>query len=156
MLSPSPPDRKIPADDREVAAALYHAHALVTLPVAGAAARARRARLVYDAHVLFTEMGRLGPAARALFRVLERALIGRADRVVTVNGSIAAELSRRYGVPEPTVIKNFPRTDGRSFSRERSALRSKVGHPTGVPLVLYQGMFMPYRGLENLLRATRL
>jgi len=137
-------------------AAVYHAHDLVTLPVAWAAARARRARLVYDAHELFTEMGRLGPAARALFRVLERALIGRADRVVTVNGSIAAELSRRYGVPEPTVIKNFPRTDGRSFSRERSALRSKVGLPAGVPLVLYQGMFMPHRGLENLLRATRL
>jgi glycosyltransferase involved in cell wall biosynthesis len=136
-------------------AGVYHAHDLVTLPVAWAAARVRRARLVYDAHELFTEIGRLGPAARALFRVLERALIGRADRVVTVNESIAAELSRRYGVAAPAVVMNFPRTNGQTFSRERSPLRTRVGLSPGIPLVLYQGMFMPHRGLENLVRAAR-
>jgi glycosyltransferase involved in cell wall biosynthesis len=136
-------------------AGVYHAHDLVTLPVAWAAARARRARLIYDAHELFTEMGRLGPVTRALFRVLERSLIGRADRVVTVNGSIAAELTRRYGVAAPAVVMNFPRTEGRSFSREGSPLRTKVGLAPDVPLVLYQGMFMPHRGLENLIRAAR-
>jgi glycosyltransferase involved in cell wall biosynthesis len=134
---------------------VYHAHDLVTLPVAWAAARARRARLIYDAHELFTEMGRLGPLTRAVFRILERTLIGRADRVITVNLSIAAELSRRYNVPAPTVIMNFPRTGGGRCSRERSPLRSYLGIGREVPLVLYQGMFMPHRGLENLVRAAR-
>lgn len=138
-----------------LAAQVYHAHDLVTLPVAWAATRARRARLVYDAHELFTEMGRLGPLSRALFRLVERALIGRADRVITVNASIAAELSRRYHVPAPTVIMNFPRTGGRFFSRQDSPLRGRLGVPADVPLVLYQGMFMPHRGLENLVRAAR-
>lgn len=136
-------------------AGVYHAHDLVTLPVAWAAARVRRARLVYDAHELFTELGRLGPVTRTLLRVVERTLIGRADRVVTVNESIAAELSRRYGVATPAVVMNFPRTNGRSFSREGSPLRAKVGLPPGIPVVLYQGMFMPHRGLENLVRAAR-
>jgi glycosyltransferase involved in cell wall biosynthesis len=136
-------------------AGVYHAHDLVTLPVAWAASRVCRARLVYDAHELFTEIGRLGPVIRALLRVVERTLIVRADRVVTVNESIAAELSRRYGVAAPAVVMNFPRTNGQTFSRERSPLRAKVGLPPGIPVVLYQGMFMPYRGLENLVRAAR-
>src|SRR4029453_7888041 len=111
--------------------------------------------LIYDAHELFTEMGRLGPLTRAVFRVLERTLIGRADRVITVNASIAAELSRRYNVPVPTVVMNFPRTGGQGLSRERSPLRGALGIAPEIPLVLYQGMFMPHRGLENLVRAAR-
>ena len=140
---------------RALKADVYHAHDLVTLPLAWAAARSRRARLVYDAHELFTEMGRLGTFSRAALRLLERALIGRADRVITVNDSIAGELSRRYGVPRPTVVMNCPVTGGRTFRREDSPLRARVGLAEGVPLVLYQGMFMPHRGLENLVRAAR-
>lgn len=134
----------------------YHANDLVTLPLAWAAARWRRARVVYDAHELFTEIGRLGAFPRRVFRVVERLLIGRADGVITVNDSIAAELSRRYGIPTPVVVMNCPRTDGRIPSRGGSGLRARVGLPADVPIVLYQGMFMPHRGLENLVRAARL
>lgn len=139
-----------------LSADVYHAHDLVTLPVAWAAARLRSARVVYDAHELFTELGRLGRPARTLFRLLEAFLIGRADRVMTVNDSIAGELARRYGVPAPLVVMNCPRTDGFRPRREESGLRSRVGLAPEVPLVLYQGMFMPYRGLENMVRATSL
>lgn len=132
----------------------YHAHDLVTLPVAWAAARWRRAWLVYDAHELFTEIGRLGALPRVAFRVLEGLLIGRADRVITVNPSIAAELSRRYGVPEPVVLMNCPRTAGVAANRKGSGLRARVGLPPDVPIALYQGMFTPHRGLENLVEAA--
>jgi glycosyltransferase involved in cell wall biosynthesis len=143
-------------EGRRQRADVYHAHDLSTLPAAWLAARSRRARLVYDAHELFTEMGRLGRVPRLVFLLLERALIGRADRVITVNDSIAAELVRRYGVRAPVVVMNCPRTTGLAPSREASLLRSRVGLPADVPLVLYQGMFMPHRGLENLVRAARL
>jgi len=133
---------------------VYHAHDLVTLPVAWAAARARGAKLVYDAHELFTEIPRLGPLPRRVFRWIEAALIGRADRVITVNESIAAELSRRYGVPPPLVVMNCPRTAGFVPQRATSPLRERIGVGSGVPLVLFQGMFMPHRGLENLVRAA--
>src|SRR5438034_2916696 len=46
---------------RQLRADVYHAHDLVTLPVAWAAARAGGAKLVYDAHELFTEIPRLVP-----------------------------------------------------------------------------------------------
>jgi len=133
---------------------VYHAHDLVTLPVAWAARARRGGRLVYDAHELFTELSRLDPVSRAVFRALETALIGRADRVVTVNESIAAELSRRYGVPAPLVLRNCPRLEGRRPDRARSALRAHAGIPAGAPIVLYQGLYMPHRGLENLVQAS--
>src|SRR5207244_5580916 len=52
-------------------AGVYHAHDLVTLPVAWAAARVRRARLVADADALLKEIGRLAPVTPALLRVVE-------------------------------------------------------------------------------------
>jgi glycosyltransferase involved in cell wall biosynthesis len=133
---------------------VYHAHDLITLPVAWAAARLRGVPVVYDAHELFTEIGRLGRLSRLVFRWAETALIGRADRVVTVNDSIADELARRYHVPRPTVVMNCPRIEG-TVSREASGLRARVGLGPEVPIVLFQGMFMPHRGLENLVRAAR-
>jgi glycosyltransferase involved in cell wall biosynthesis len=134
---------------------VYHGHDLVTLPVAWAASRLRRSRLVYDAHELFTEIGRLGSLARGICRLLEAALIGRADRVVAVNGSIAQELARRYGIPAPVVIMNCPRSAPQPVSRDASPLRAYAGVPEGAPIVLYQGVYMPHRGLENLVQAAR-
>jgi glycosyltransferase involved in cell wall biosynthesis len=133
---------------------VYHAHDLVTLPVAWAAGRCRGAKVVYDAHELFTEIGRLGRVPRAVFRVMETLLIGRADAVMTVNDSIAAELARRYSVPRPVVLRNCPRTPGHLPDRTQSPLRERAAVPAGVPLVLYQGMFMAHRGLDMLIRAT--
>jgi glycosyltransferase involved in cell wall biosynthesis len=133
---------------------VYHAHDLVTLPVAWAARARRGGALVYDAHELFTELSRLDPLSRAVFRVLERLLIGRADRVITVNDSIAAELARRYGVATPRVLRNCPRTFGRRPDPSQSSLRARARVPAGTPIVLYQGLYMPHRGLENLVRAV--
>jgi glycosyltransferase involved in cell wall biosynthesis len=133
---------------------VYHAHDLITLPLAWAAGRLRGARVVYDAHELFTEIGRLGRMSRLVSRVAETALIGRADRVITVNDSIADELARRYHVPRPTVVMNCPSTEG-TVSRDASGLRARVGLGAEVPIVLFQGMFMAHRGLENLVRAVR-
>jgi glycosyltransferase involved in cell wall biosynthesis len=133
---------------------VYHAHDLVTLPVAWAARARRGGAVVYDAHELFTELSRLDPVSRAGFRVLETLLIGRADCVITVNDSIAAELSRRYGVATPRVLRNCPRTFGLRPDSSRSSLRERARLPAGTPIVLYQGLYMPHRGLENLVRAA--
>jgi glycosyltransferase involved in cell wall biosynthesis len=133
---------------------VYHAHDLVTLPVAWAARRRRGGRVVYDAHELFTEMSRLDPLSRVVFRAMESVLIGRTDRVLTVNESIAQELARRYGIPRPLVLRNCPRTSGVRPVAARSTLRARAGVPAGVPIVLYQGFYLPHRGLENLIRAS--
>ncbi|HUG53898.1 MAG TPA: glycosyltransferase, partial [Vicinamibacteria bacterium] len=135
---------------------VFHAHDLVTLPAAWAARARRGGCVVYDAHELFTELSRLDPVSRAGFRLLEAALIGRVDRVLTVNESIAGELVRRYRVPPPLVLRNCPRTFGRRPEAGKSTLRRRAGLPAGTPVVLYQGLYMPHRGLENLVRASAL
>jgi glycosyltransferase involved in cell wall biosynthesis len=74
----------------------FHAHDLNTLPIAALASRRHRARLVYDAHELYSEVSTLSALERRTWRIIERLLIGWADSVITVCESIANELSRRY------------------------------------------------------------
>ena len=88
-------------------AAVWIAHDLETLPLALRARERLGGRVLYDSHELFVESSLARWEGRRWARI-ERRTIGRADAVVTVSGSIAAELARRYGIPEPQVILNAP------------------------------------------------
>jgi glycosyltransferase involved in cell wall biosynthesis len=134
---------------------VYHAHDLNTLPVAALLARRTRGRLVYDSHELYTEISTLSRLERAVWRAVERLLIGRADRVITVCESIADELTARYDVRKPTVVLNCPRAAQHSVSPEDgNRLREKSGLlGRADPIILYQGGFAPNRGLETLIEA---
>src|SRR4051794_3411806 len=137
--------------------ALFVAHDLITLPVGWLARRRHGGRLVYDSHELYTEhdAGELGSRlARRRWRALESRLIGDADRVITVCDSIADELTRRYGVPRPTVIRNVPRRPSRSA--RGLDLRERLGIPPEPPVVLYLGGLTRNRGLEQLIAAAEL
>jgi glycosyltransferase involved in cell wall biosynthesis len=125
-----------------------HAHDLNTLPVAAALARRLRLPLTYDAHELYPEISTLSEREAATWRFLERRLAGRADSILTVCDSIAAELERRYGVRRPTVVLNCP-VAGRANGRP-----ARSPAEGGEPVVLYQGGFAPHRGLETLVRAA--
>ncbi|MBI4729066.1 MAG: glycosyltransferase [Acidobacteria bacterium] len=133
----------IPAD-------AYHAHDLNTLWAAWKAARARGARLVYDAHELYPELTGLGRGERARWARLERRLIGRADAVLAPSESRAAHLAGRYGIPVPLVVMNCPAAgpppDG---SRGPLAALRRAGET----LLVYAGGYTPNRGLENVVRA---
>ena len=132
---------------------VVHAHDLDTLPGAVAATRAARVPLVYDAHELFTEMTTVSGTGRRVGRLVERAGIRQASRVVTVNRSIARELAQRYHVAEPVVVRNCPLDPGRLVQDGR--LRSCLGLTDLTPLILYHGGFSPGRGLKTLIRAVR-
>ena len=133
----------------------YHAHDLNTLPVAAWAAR-DGGRLVFDAHELYPEISTLSERERRIWRRLERRLIGRADRVLTVCDSIADALVNRYGVARPTVLLNCPPRPDAPLP-VGGALRRRVGlEDSDQPIVLYHGGFVPNRGLPALLRAAAL
>ena len=145
-----------------------HAHDLNTLPVAAALARRSGLPLTYDAHELYPEISTLSPREAATWRFLERRLAGRADHVVTVCDSIAAEIEHRYGVPRPTVLLNCPiagSANGNggeagapgeaSSGSAADVLRAWAGlEGDAAPLVLYQGGFAPHRGLPTLVRSA--
>jgi glycosyltransferase involved in cell wall biosynthesis len=120
-------------------AAIFVAHDLITLQVGWWAK-------LYSEHDAGDLGGRL---ARLRWRAVEDRLIHGADRVITVNESIADELVRRYRIARPTVIRNVPRVP-----RAAAAgidLRERLAIADGVPIVLYLGGLTRNRGLEQLI-----
>ena len=134
---------------RAVRADAYHAHDLNMLPAAIRAARAHRARVVYDAHELYPEMNGLAPAERVIWRAIESRSIRRADEVITVNGSVADELALRYGIPRPTVVMNVPEPSPGGDVEVPDALRA------GGTIILSLGGVTTGRGLEQSVDALR-
>jgi glycosyltransferase involved in cell wall biosynthesis len=136
-------------------AVIYHAHDLNTLLVAFWASRRHGAGLVYDSHELFIETSTLPEVQKKVWKIVERLLIHRAHKVITVNGSIAEELSTRYNILLPMVVMNAPNLSSRpGFRRGKNLLRQRLELDKEVPIILYQGGYTPNRGLENLILAA--
>ncbi|HXE73635.1 MAG TPA: glycosyltransferase family 4 protein, partial [Candidatus Nitrosotenuis sp.] len=89
-----------------------HAHDLDTLEAAAEASRRCRARLVYDAHELWSEQPFVNSReAVEYWNSLESRLIGRADAVITVNEPLAQQLRRLYGVDRVIPVMNCQRLE---------------------------------------------
>ncbi len=132
--------RGLPAVD------VVHANDLDTLPAGIALARRAGARLVYDAHELYSEFEKPAPRlARRLLLMLEGSLARRADAVVTVSEGVARELQTRLRLAElPLVVTNAP---------PRAEI-APTGSSDGPLRVVYQGGLGPGRGLDDLLTAA--
>jgi glycosyltransferase involved in cell wall biosynthesis len=121
-------------------ASAYHAHNVHVAVPAYLAARLRGARLVYDAHELYGESLRArGLAARIAAWVggrVERAVVRRADALITTNPSRAAVLAQRHGRHDIEVLANVP-----ALVHEVQAL--DPGFPRGRTVLLYQGGVYP-------------
>ncbi len=146
--------RHVPAAD------VYHGHDLTGVGPAWWFARRHRARLVYDSHELYPESGRAAVAPRFTRRVLtavDRRFMRRADVVVTVNRSIAAEMARRYRIEQPVAVMNCPERwrpddpEPPTFDHFRATARLPIAPET--PIVIYQGGFRPHRGIEQIVAA---
>ena len=136
---------------REAPTGVYHAHDLNTLPVAWWVRARFGGKLVYDSHEIYTETSNLRSLEKRAARSVERHLIGRADAVITISDSAAGELSQRYGIARPTVVKNCPR-----LQRSDACVpgfRNVLGLSENDRLALYQGGFSENRGLHNLVAA---
>jgi glycosyltransferase involved in cell wall biosynthesis len=127
-------------------ATVVHANDLDTLPAGYVLARRWRARLVYDAHELYSEFEAPTPRlTRRLTLALEGALARRADAVVTVSDGIADELVGRLGLrARPAVVVNAP-------PRAERELHRFDGGPVRA---VYQGRLGPGRPLDDLLAAA--
>ena len=128
-------------DGRGIRADVVHANDLDTLPAGWILARRLHARLVYDAHELYTGFEEHPPRSWALaIRGLEGRLARRADAVVTVSDGIADELHRIHRLPRrPLVVLNCP-------PLEPVTVDSRNGRVSAV----YQAAVGPGRDLADL------
>jgi glycosyltransferase involved in cell wall biosynthesis len=138
---------------------VFHAKALIALPVIRSAARRTGARFVYDVADLHTEAARLARMPAPVKRLVarrERAWVRDAAGLTAVSEAVAAEFARRYGVPVPVVVLNTPpawRPDDPADGLDDGRLRDAAGLEDGRPIVLYQGGLSVDRGLEELVAA---
>jgi glycosyltransferase involved in cell wall biosynthesis len=128
------------------AADVVHANDLDTLPAGFLLARRWRARLVYDAHELYSEFDAPVPrVTQRLTLALEGGLARRADAVVTVSDGIAAELVKRLRLRRaPLVVMNAP---------PRAELPARAASE-GPLRAVYQGRLGPGRDLDDVLAAV--
>jgi len=139
---------------KALSADVCHAVDLDTLYAAYVAAGKGRRLLVYEARELYTELEAL--AGRNLIKrvwaFLERRLIAKAQKIMTINQSLAAELMRRYGISRPEIVRNVaPLTKMQSPVN----LREIFGIPADWKVLIYQGVLRPGQGLAYLIDMAR-
>jgi glycosyltransferase involved in cell wall biosynthesis len=131
--------------------ACLNAHSLTALPACAVISHRHNALLIYDPHELETESTNSLGIRKVLAKVVERLLVHHCDAVFVVSDSIADWYQLRYGIPRPTVIRNF----SESFttpSPDRVELRSRLCLRSDAVTFIYQGGIMHGRGVEKLLR----
>ncbi len=137
---------------------IYHANDLNTLPIAWWVARKHGAKLVYDSHELYLEKNMIRPPHRIikfLLGQMEAFLIRRASAVITVNESIADELSQRYHVKTPTVVMNAPSRTNGIVRSDVNLLREALNIGQDYHLLLYSGFITFNRGIEKMIQSLR-
>jgi glycosyltransferase involved in cell wall biosynthesis len=134
---------------RKLSPDIYHAVDLDTLQAACWASRGK-GKIIYEARELYTELEALSgrPRIQGIWRSLERRLIVKADKVITINDSIASELSIRYGIEKPIVIRNVGRLPTAIKSVD---LRERYRIPADWKVLIYQGVLRRGQGLSYLL-----
>jgi len=133
---------------------LYHAVDLDVLSAARWAAKKTGGKLLYEARELYTELEPLEgrDIIKAIWRRLESKLIGKADKVITINESLGRELRERYGIDPPAIIRNVA-----IKLRDITPidLRSKYDIPDDHKIILYQGVLRRGQGIHYLIEIMR-
>jgi glycosyltransferase involved in cell wall biosynthesis len=129
---------------------VFVANDLPMLPVAAQVATACGARLVYDSHELYSEQ-EFSEREKRRWAEIEAKYIGACDVVITVNQSIAAELKRRYGIDDVSVIYSAERATAPPLRRR--LFHDVFGLGADKKVLLLQGGLSASRNLETLVDA---
>jgi glycosyltransferase involved in cell wall biosynthesis len=122
---------------------------LDTLPACYLGSKIQNSKLVYDSHEYFTETPELQGRdfVRKFWLLIEKIILPRIGKAITVSQPIADVYSKKYGV-EMVVVRNLPEMN-------RDIILEDVCFPTKNKVVLYQGVLNPGRGIKILIEALK-
>lgn len=135
---------------------VIHAHDLPQLRAAVKAKRRLNIPLVYDAHELYPEIGTLTSRQKKILSIRERRYIKDADKVITVNKYIAAEMVKRYKLPSINVVHNATDWPHSLAAKKWDRFRETFPIKHSDCIVLFQGWMSLNRGLQPLVLALAL
>jgi len=127
---------------------IVHSHDLNALPIGAFISSIHKIPLIYDAHEFETEREKIKTKfAKIALKLLERSLIKKASRVITVSKPIALAYEKMYGV-KPDLILNCP-----NYQKIKPCQNSReeLNLPVNKKIFIYQGGLEPSRGLETLI-----
>lgn len=132
---------------------VLHASDLYVLPALARAARTTGARLVYDSREWYAglDSSAARPWTSRVWAAVEARYAPRADAVLTVNDAIADRLAAERRLTRRPVV--LPNVSDVAPPAPTGALRTRIG-VADAPIVLYQGLFRPGRGLDALVDAV--
>lgn len=125
---------------------LVQAHDLDALRAATWLGETNDIPVIYDTHELWSEQPFIdSQEAKQYWDSLEKELIQKTDAVMTVNKPLAEILCRRYDLDEVLALHNC---------QEKQQLKPRPQNKK--PIALYQGAYVPHRGLEQVIAAAQL
>lgn len=124
---------------------VIHCHDLTTLYAGVYLKKRYDCKLVYDAHELWYDMLPGAPKILKFFlKEYEKRLCQSADQVMAVTPYLADIMSKEYKIDNVEVVPNAETYKARNALQEIDASDGKV-------IFLFQGLFFPERGLEELI-----
>lgn len=131
---------------------IFHCNDLYALPPAYFIKKIlhRDIKIVYDCHEHETEAGvYIGkPILKFFAKIFEKKMIKSVDKVITVSESIADDYVRMYGIEKPSLVLNCPKYQK---YKKYNLFREKFNIGEDKVLFLYQGEYLPGRGVDKLI-----
>ena len=127
-------------------ASLIHAHDLWVLPATALAAQIKRLPLVYDAHEFYRGLRifQEKPISGLLWQQTESLLIRRVNALIAVNAHHQRLYRKLFPNVPSLVLLNVPHYLGNT---------GVLPYTSRPPVIIYQGLFRPGRGLEHIIPA---
>lgn len=133
---------------------IYYSNDIDTLLANYMASKLKGTDLVYDSHEYFTGVPELRdrPFVQNIWRRLERFLLPKVKKLITVNHSVAELYKKAYDV-DMRIVRNMPFT----FSPSQLKTKAELGLPENKKIVILQGGGINIdRGVEETVMAMKL
>jgi starch synthase len=145
--------KKVKTLVKNVEVDVIHCHDLNTLWQGSMLSEDLSAKLIYDSHEIFNEMAGRNKLDRLVGYRMEKQLFRKVDYLVTVNAYLRDYLFERNGEKPTVLIQNIPLVDEKQMSKTEVPATWNYNFGQDDVILLYQGGFSPYRGLELIIQS---